>query len=68
MSEPSAIKFPVADEFLRLLKLFEECEAEITSAELYTDLTPWRNNIRVSGVFDDDEIVEVEIRVRKKEG
>ena len=70
MSEQNYVvkSFPLATEFARALRLVEECEAELLNAEMNMVSAEWRPNMRVEAVFDDDEVVEIVVKVRKSEG
>ena len=70
MSEPYEIKrFPLAAEFSRMLGLVEDCEAELLNAEMSVVSSEWRPNMKIEAVFDDDEavVIEIKIKPRRKE-
>ncbi len=61
-----AKSFPLATEFSRVLRLVEECEAELLNAEMTLVSADWRPNMRVEAVFDDTEVVEIAIKVKPR--
>ena len=61
-----AKSFPLATEFSHVLRLVEECEAELLKAEMTLVSAEWRPNMRVEAVFDDTEVVEIAIKVKPK--
>lgn len=67
MNEEHIVKrFPLATEFSRLVDMVADCEAELLEAKYSTGITEWEPNIFVQALFDEDEIVDIVVKVRKK--
>lgn len=67
MNEEHIVKrFPLATEFSRLVDMVADCEAELLEAKYGTGITEWEPNIFVQALFDEDEIVEIVVKVKKR--
>lgn len=60
-------RFPLFAEFQRIINMFCEFEADVSTAEVFSTVADWKNNLRVEALLDGDEIVEIVIKVRPKE-